>query len=180
MKKLLAFLVVGVLPVLASGQPPAPKQPEALKSLDWMIGSWEGESWIEFAPGQRRTNRSLETVQRKVGGAVFLIEGFHKGKAPGQDGNEEETTTHESLSMLLYDGNAKRYRFIAYTARQGYGEYEVKLIDGGWQWEMVNPAGKQRFTITHTEKDEWSETGETSQDGKHWRKFFEMNLHRAK
>jgi VCBS repeat-containing protein len=115
-----------------------------------------------------------------VGGAVLLIEGFHKGKPPGQDGKEEEVTTHESLSMLLYDANAKRYRFIAYTARQGYGEFEVKLIDGGWQWEMVSPASKQRFTITHTEKDEWSETGETSQDGKNWHKFFEMTLHRAK
>jgi hypothetical protein len=180
MKKLVALLLLGVLPVPASAQPPASKPPEALKSLDWMIGPWEGESWVEFAPGQRRTNRSLETIQRKVGGAVLLIEGAHKGKAAGQDGKEEEINTHESLSMLLYDGNAKRYRFIAYTARQGYGEYEAKLIEGGWQWEMVSPAGKQRFTITHTEKDEWSETGETSQDGKNWRKFFEMTLHRAK
>ena len=145
-----------------------------------MVGSWEGTSWIEFAPGQRRTNNSLETVQSKVGGAVLLFEGFHKGKRPGQDGKEVEVTTHDSLSMLLYDGKAKRYRFVAYTARQGYGDFEAKLIDGGWQWETASPAGKLRFTITHTDKDEWFESGEASEDGKSWRKFFEMTLHRVK
>ena len=180
MRTLLAALLFSVFPVPLSAQPPAREQPEALKSLDWMVGSWEGTSWIEFAPGQRRTNNSLETVQSKVGGAVLLIEGFHKGKRPGQDGKEVEVTTHDSLSMLLYDGNAKRYHLVAYTARQGYGDFEAKLIDGGWQWETASPAGKLRFTITHTDKDEWFESGEASEDGKSWRKFFEMTLHRVK
>jgi hypothetical protein len=180
MKKLFALLLVAVLPISVSAQPPTPKESEGLKSLDWMVGSWEGKSWIEFAPGQRRTNNSMETVESKVGGAVLLIEGFHKGKRPGQDGKDEEVTTHDALSMLLYDAKAKRYRFVAYSARQGYGDFEAKLIDGGWQWEMASPAGKLRFTITHTEKDEWAEKGEASQDGKSWRKFFEMTLHRVK
>jgi hypothetical protein len=180
MRKLLVLLLLGVFPISLPAQPTTPKQPESLKSLDWMVGSWEGKSWIEFAPGQRRTNNSLEIVHSKVGGAVLLIEGFHKGKRPGQDGKEEEVTTHDALSMLLYDGKAKRYRFVTYTARQGYGDFEAKLIDGGWQWEMANSAGKLRFTITHTDKDEWFENGEASQDGKSWHKFFEMTLHRVK
>ena len=54
------------------------------------------------------------------------------------------------------------------------------MIDGGWQWETASPAGKLRFTITHTDKDEWFESGEASEDGKSWRKFFEMTLHRVK
>ena len=180
MRTLLAALLFSVFSVPLSAQPPAREQPESLKSFDWMVGSWEGTSWIEFGPGQRRTNNSLETVQSKVGGAVLLFEGFHKGKRPGQDGKEVEVTTHDSLSMLLYDGKAKRYRFVAYTARQGYGDFEAKLIDGGWQWETASPAGKLRFTITHTDKDEWFESGEASEDGKSWRKFFEMTLHRVK
>ena len=82
MRTLLAALLFSVFPVPPSAQPPAREQAEALKSLAWMVGSWEGTSWIEFAPGQRRTNISLETVQSKVGGAVLLFEGFHKGKTP--------------------------------------------------------------------------------------------------
>jgi hypothetical protein len=180
MRTLLAALLFSVLPVPLSAQPPAREQPEALKPLDWMVGSWEGTSWIEFAPGQRRTNNSPETVQSKVGGAVLLFEGFHKGKTRGQDGKEVEVTTHDSLSMLLYDEKDKRYRFVAYTARQGYGDFEAKLIDGGWRWETASSAGKLRFTIAHTDKDEWFESGEISEDGKSWRKFFEMTLHRVK
>ncbi len=45
---------------------------------------------------------------------------------------------------------------------------------------MDGPAGKTRFTITHTDKDEWSESGEATGDGKSWHKFFEMTLHRVK
>lgn len=181
MKKLYTTLLLGMLPILLSAQPPAPQRPDALmKSLDWMVGSWEGTSWIEFAPGQRRTNNSLETVQSKVGGGVILIEGFHKGKRTGEDGKEKQVTTHEALSMLLYDAKAKRFRFVAYTASQGYGDFEAQLIDHGWRWEMSNPTGKMRFTITHSDKDEWSEGGEVSQDGKTWHKFFEMTLHRVK
>jgi hypothetical protein len=145
-----------------------------------MIGKWEGESWIELAPGQRHSNRSLETVQSKVGGAVLLIEGFHRGPRAGKDGKEEEVTTHDAMAMLLYDGRAKRYRFVAYTARQGYGDYEATLADNGWEWGMKTPAGRVKFTIVHTDNDEWSERGENSSDGKNWHQFFQMTLHRAK
>jgi hypothetical protein len=77
MRKLFAVLLIGFLPIPLFAQQAAPKQSEELQTLNWMVGCWEGESWIEFAPGQRRTNRSLETVQSKVGGAVLLIEGYH-------------------------------------------------------------------------------------------------------
>src|SRR5271167_1339158 len=99
MKWFLGVLLLGLFPIPLSAQPPAPKHPYALKSLDWMVGSWEGKSWIEFAPGQRGSNDSLEIVQSKVGGAVLLIEGLHKVKRPGQDSKEEEVTTHDALSM---------------------------------------------------------------------------------
>jgi hypothetical protein len=178
--KHIALLLIGVLPAPLLAQPSVPKQADALKSLRWLVGQWEGESWIELGPGERKTNRSLETVQSKVGGSVLLIEGFHKGRRAGQDGKEEDVVTHDAIGMLLYDAKANRYRFVAYTARQGYGEFEAKLVEGGWQWEMTTPAGKVRFTITHTDKDEWSETGEASQDGKSWRPFFGMLLHRVK
>jgi hypothetical protein len=75
MRKLFACLVIGFLPIPLFAQQAEPKQSEELQALNWMVGRWEGESWVEFAPGQRRTNHSLETVHSKVGGAVLLIEG---------------------------------------------------------------------------------------------------------
>jgi hypothetical protein len=180
MQKLLAILFIAMMPAPLLGQPSTAKPSEDLKTLTWMVGQWEGESWIELTPGQRRTNRSLESVRDKVGGSVLLIEGCHKEKRSGQDGKDEGAVTHESISMLIYDGKAKRYRFVAYTARQGYGDFEAKLLERGWEWEMPTPTGRIRFTITHTKNDEWSEKGEASQDGKTWHPFFGMLLHRVK
>jgi hypothetical protein len=180
MRKLIVGLSIAFLAMPLLAQQAAPKKAEDLQSLNWMVGRWEGESWIEFAPGQRRTSQSLETVQSKVGGAVMLIEGYHKGKTAEASDKAEDTVTHESISMLLYDSNAKRYRFVAYTARQGYGEFQVKVTGSRWEWEMPAPSGRVRFTITHPDKDEWSEKGESSQDGKSWHQFFGMTLHRTK
>lgn len=177
MKKLLAILLLWTWSTPLLAQTPTTAQREQMKKLDWMVGQWKGESWIEFAPGQRRTNISTESVQSKVGGSVLLIEGLHKGKRPGKD---EEVITHDALALLLYDEKAKRYRFLAYTAGQGYGEYEPKLIEGGWQWESQSPSGRVRFTIKRTDKGEWYEVGELSPDGQTWRQFFEMRLQRVK
>ena len=177
MKKLMALLLLGMWSIPLRAQAPAANPREEMKKLDWMVGQWKGQSWIELAPGQRRTSTSTESVQSKVGGAVLLIEGLHKGKRPGQ---EEEVITHDALALLLYDEKAKRYRFVTYTAGQGYGEHEAKLVEGGWQWGLQSPAGSVRFTIKRTDKDEWSEIGEISPDGKSWRQFFEMTLQRMK
>ena len=177
MKKLITLLLLGLLPIPLLAQTPTANPREEMKKLDWLVGQWKGQSWIELAPGQRRTSNSTESVQSKVGGSVLLIEGLHKGKRPGQ---EEEVVTHDALALLLYDEKAKRYRFVTYTAGQGYGEYEVKLVEGGWQWELPSPAGSVRFTIKRTDKGAWFESGEISQDGKSWRQFFEMTLQRVK
>jgi hypothetical protein len=48
-------------------------------------------------------------------------------------------------------------------------------------WAFRSPrGGDARFTIRLTEKDQWQEIDEFSQDGKTWDKFFEMTLQRVK
>jgi hypothetical protein len=179
MQKLIAYLLIGFLPTPLLAQQSATKEAEGLSMVHWMVGRWEGESWLEFEPGQRKINHALESVQSRVGDAVLLIEGYHKGKIAGEAEKAEDVVIHDLIRILLYDSKAKRYRFVAYTARQGYGDFQAKLADGGWGWEMTTPSGSVRFTITHTDKDEWSEKGEASPDGKTWRQFFGMTLHRV-
>jgi hypothetical protein len=162
LQKVIAYLLIGLLPTPLLAQQTAAKQADGLKTLDWMVDKWEGESWLEFAPGQRKTNHSLETVQSKVGGAVLLIEGYHKGKIAGQPETAEDVITDKYSSILLDDSKAERHRFIAFTARQGYGDFQVKVADECWEWETTTPSGRVRFTITHSDKDEWSEKGEAS------------------
>lgn len=168
--------VVGSSP----GQPPAAPaaQRDAMKKLDFLVGQWKGEGWIEFAPGQRRTFQGTEVVQGKLDGLLLSVEGRHLGR-PGDDG--KEVVVHSAFALVSYDDKAKHYRFQAFTGRGTYEETEAKVTDGQLVWGMTVPQfGEVRYTTKLDAKGRWFEVGEVSPDGKAWRKFFEMTLERVK
>ena len=161
------------------GQPPtAPAaQRDAMAKLDFLIGQWKGEGWMEFAPDQRRTFNGIETVQSKLDGLLLAIEGLHRAGA-GDKG--QQIVVHSAFTVMSYDDKAKRYRFQAFTGRGTYEDAEAKVSDGQLVWGMKIPQfGDVRYTIKRDEKGRWFEVGEVSQDGKEWRKFFEMTLERV-
>jgi hypothetical protein len=172
------LLVVSAAPSRGQdAQAPAAQQ-EAMKKLDFLVGQWQGESWLELGPGQRRTAQGTETVQRKLNGLLLTIEGIHKRKVGDK---VEESIVHEAFAVISYDEHAKRYRFQAYTGRGNYAEAETKVGDRSLEWSMRIPQGGEvRYTIRLNEKGQWFEIGEFSRDGKEWRKFFEMTLERVK
>src|SRR5438105_15866911 len=110
----LPWVAILFLPVAAGsspGQPPAPAaQQEAMKKLDFLVGQWKGEGWMEFAPGQRRTFQGTEVVHSKLDGLLLTVEGLHRGRV-GDRG--EEVVVHNAFALVSYDGQAKRYRFQA-------------------------------------------------------------------
>jgi hypothetical protein len=171
----LLTVVVGSSP----GQPPTgpAAQRDAIKKLDFLIGQWSGEGWMEFAPGQRRTFKGTEVVQSKLDGLLLSVEGLHRGNG-GDKG--EEVVVHNAFGLVSYDDKAKRYRFQSFTSRGGYENAEAKVSEGELVWGTKMPQfGDVRFTIKLDEKGRWFEVGEVSQDGKEWRKFFEMMLERV-
>jgi hypothetical protein len=163
---------------LASGQAPAPPpaQLEAMRKLDRWVGEWKGSGWAAYGRGQRNEFTIVETVRRKVGGSVLLVEGRGTKKADGG-----EVVVHEALALLSYDDGTKRYRWEAHDLRGQSITVEPKLIDGGLEWGFRS--GERgvtvRFTIRFDEK-RWHEVGEVSPDGKAWTKFLEMTLQRQK
>jgi hypothetical protein len=164
----------------ASGQEPRPPvaQQEAMKKLDFLVGRWQGESWTEFAPGQKRRARGSETVERKLDGLLLTIEGRHRRLADDKAGG---AVVHNAFAVVSYDDRAKRYRFQAYTGTGQYADAEAKVADGRLEWSMQVPGlGHMRYTITVNDKGQWSEVGEMSRDGKEWRTFFGMTLDRVK
>jgi hypothetical protein len=175
---LLAAVVVSLSPALGPAQAPAAAQRDAMKKLDFLVGEWKGEGWMELGPGQRRTFRGTEVVQSKLGGLLLTLEGLHRGQAGGKP---EEVTVHNAFAVVSYDDKGKRYRFQAHTARGGYEDVEAKVADGQLVWGMKVPQfGEVRYTIKRDDKGRWFEVGEVSQDGKEWRKFFEMTLEPVK
>jgi hypothetical protein len=171
------FVLVTTGALSAPGQPPAPAaQQDAMKKLDFLVGQWKGEGWMDVA-GQRRTFKGTEVVQRKLDGLLLAIEGLHRGQV-GEKG--EEGIVHNAFALVSYDDKAKRYRLQAFTSRGAHEDGEATVSEGKLVWGMKVPQfGEIRFTIKLDDMSRWFETGEVSRDGKTWQQFFEMTLRRA-
>lgn len=179
LRRLAAFCVwSSVLPLTtlstARAQMP-PVQLEEMEKVAFLVGNWEGEGWMELGPGERSTFHGTETVESRLGGTVLLIEGLHYEKMSP----DEEVPVHHALAVLSYDEREMRYRFDSHLADGRYLNAEGRLVDGAFQWGFRDERGTSiRFTIHSNEEGEWFETGEMSQDGENWRKFFEMTMRR--
>lgn len=180
MKKIGLLLLVLMLPVpMFAQQANVAEQREAMKKLERWIGKWQGTGWIEYAPGKRMTGFTItESIQSKLGGLALLVEGLGKGKRGDE---KEESIIHEALATISYDERAKKYRFVTHTEKGQFAIPEIKVTESGWEWGIQFPQGGGfRYTIKFTDKDEWHEIGERSQDGKTWTQFHEMTLKRVK
>lgn len=175
MKKIAAIVLLLVLPLALSAQTPFSPKLAEMKRLDFLVGQWQGEGWIMFSPNQRHTFRQTENVQRKVDGAVLLIEGLGKSMDAGNAG----AIVHSAFAVLSYDKDAKVFRIRAFRADGSSVDTEAKVSENMLIWGFRDPrAGNIRFTIKLNEKGQWFETGEMSRDGQTWLKFFEMTLNR--
>jgi hypothetical protein len=171
----LPLLCLIALP-LAAQTPSIAAQRQAIEKLDFMVGKWQGEGWIERPPGPRVTFTQTENVQKKIDGLVLLVEGKGVGKPAGGDG---PASTFEAMGVISYDDQRQRYRFVTNTSEGRGGEFELKLTERGWEWGFSIPqGGRVRYTMKLTDDGQWYETGEFSQDEKTWRKFHEMTLKR--
>lgn len=164
------FLVVPAL--FAQGPPKPEAQLAAMAKLDSMIGTWNGEGWMDFG-GRRATFRGSEVVQRKLGGVALLVEGNFVSRPAGAD---KEIPVHTTLGVISFDPQAQKYRFTSWLATGTSGDRELILTDVGWRWETKGPRGVIRYDTKITASGEWIEIGERSADGTEWTKFFEMKL----
>ncbi|HYO11998.1 MAG TPA: DUF1579 family protein [Thermoanaerobaculia bacterium] len=181
MKTLVLLLSLAVVPLPLPAQMPGSDatkaQREEMKKLDFLVGRWKGQGWVEMAPGKRETFTQTENVQSKVGGLALLVEGRGTSKLPGSD---QEVTSFEAMGLLSWDEENRRYRFFSGTTLGRFGESEGRLVPGGFEWGFRTPqGGRVRYTIKLTEKGEWHEVGEFSRDGKTWQQFHEMTLQRV-
>lgn len=177
MKLIMSLLLLLALPASVFTQAGPPAQNQEMKKLDFLIGEWQGEGWTEFVQGQRRTAPITEKVQSKLGGTILLVEGMGKKKA---EGGREEVVVHNALGVISYDAGAKLYRVRSYLADGRATDSEASFVEDGFQWRFKTPQGLSiKYTVKLTEKGEWFERGEMSQDGKTWRQFHEMTLRKV-
>lgn len=141
-----------------------------VKKLDLWVGKWKGTGWMQQS-AEKETFTGTENVQRKLDGLAMLVEGKFT--------NKENVVVHETLAVVSFNPKTKNYDFSTYLASGIKGMYELKLTAEGFQWDIPFPGGKIRY-MTKLTADTWFEIGEMSRDdGKIWRKFFEMDLKRV-
>ncbi len=178
MKKILLaaiFLIMGATAAFGQMDKEAQKkliemQRAEMKKLELWVGKWEGSGWMQQGP-EKETFTGTENVQRKLDGLAMLVEGKFT--------NKENVVIHETLAVVSYNTKSKNYDFSSYLANGTRGEFVLKSTADGFQWDIPFPGGKIRYTTKLT-ADTWFEIGEMSRDdGKTWRKFFEMTLKRV-
>ena len=138
----------------------------AMKKLSFLVGEWQGESWMQMGP-EKRTSKGTEVVQLKLGGLLLVVEGrFESG---GQ-------VIHNAYGVLSYDPRAKQYRFHAYTANGYMADAKVDVKETGFDWSFEpNPGTTVRYEMRLDDKGEWLEKGFFVREGNPIQ-FFEMRL----
>jgi hypothetical protein len=110
-KRLAAVLILLAAPVPAFAQIHSAANSAEMRKLDFLLGAWEGEGWMDFGPGRRHATKVKESAQGKAEGSVLTFEGMGKARAPGKD---EELVVHSAFGIVWYDGEAKRFRMMAW------------------------------------------------------------------
>ncbi|MDP9192897.1 MAG: hypothetical protein M3P06_14440 [Acidobacteriota bacterium] len=151
---------------------------EEMGKLDFLIGEWKGEAWMQRGPGKPEYYLQTEKVTPKAGGKALLVEGLGRKKL--EDGSAGEVI-HDAIALISWDKTKKNYRFDAHVAQQESVDTAIEVTAPNTaMWGFDTPQGKIRFTIRLTDKGEWNEIGEFSRDGANWMKFFEMTLTKSK
>ena len=168
----LAVLALAARPVLAQ-LPDGSANRAAINRLEFMVGKWRGEAWMQRGPERVQTTMT-ETVERKLGGVVLQVEGL--GIVPAT-GASEARTVHHALAVVSFDPQTSAYGLRSYIATGQAGDFALTLIPGGVSWSREVPGGRIRNTA-QIGNGEWHEIGEFSRDGVSWIQIMELRLRR--
>ena len=173
-----AFVVALAVMVSVLGFAQAPdggskEQIEAIKKLDFLVGSWKGTA-SAISSGRKFEMAGYESVSLKAGGCALLIEAQYKTNAGGT-----ERTVHDVLAILYYDVAKKEYKMMSQLANGLRGDFVVELKGKGFVWSQKHPIfGNVRYTMHMSDTGEWIEIGEREEDGK-WVQILEMKLKKS-
>lgn len=141
-------------------------QIEKLKPLERMNGNWRGTAWYA-GPGGRKTELTqTERVGSLLGGAIKVVE--------GRGYNAAGETTFNAVGVIAYDTQQEKLIMKSYTAGR-MGEFEIKVTEDGFQWEIPAGPAKIRYTAKLTD-DTWTEFGERVVGDQPPFRFFEMTV----
>ncbi|MDA1029026.1 MAG: hypothetical protein O3B41_08250 [Bacteroidetes bacterium] len=173
--KTLFFVLLLALPFAAEAQPKLATQQEAMRRLEFLIGTWEGEGWMQLGPGARVEFLGNEHVESMLDGSILKVKGTHFSKK-----DPSGKPVHDAFGIFSYNEPAGNYDFRAFLATGMNGSYSGHFENDAFIWGFEIAQGTVRYTVRLTEAGEWHEIGEFSPKGTTmWYQNFEMKLHKV-
>src|SRR3989304_1935605 len=111
MKTTISLLLFWTLTACAFAQDAGGINRAEMKKVDWALGQWEGEGWVESQSGGKLTFTANAISKSKLDGVIQLLEGTSKFRREGVD---SEVIINSHISILSYDPKAKCYRLRSY------------------------------------------------------------------
>jgi hypothetical protein len=167
----LALLVLA--PAGGAQAPDGSASRAAIDRLDFMVGRWKGEAWMQRGAEKIQTTMT-EVVERRLGGVALLVEG--RGEVPAS-GAAPARMVHHALAVVSFDPQTGTYTMRSYLANGLSGDFSLTPVEGGVQWSREVPGGRVRNTARFG-NGEWHEIGEFSRDGTTWTTVMEIKLRR--
>lgn len=149
---------------------------QALRRLDVLIGDWEVEPIVDG----RSVGRSRTTFEWVEGGAFLRqyseADADFAASSPEWQANAPFPTT----SLIGLDDSTDLFTMLYADARDVFRVYQVSVVDGVWRQWRDAPGFNQRFTGILSEDDTTIDgLWEMSEDGRTWRKDFDLVYRRT-
>lgn len=140
---------------------------EAMNSLSFMLGTWEGTGYYQQGRSERSNFDIHETIESKLDGLVYLVEGL---------GTSDGSPVHEAMALISWDIEKSEYVFESHTLDGRSARSSGTLKDSTFTWGFGIPDGGKIQYKMEFSNDKWHETGSYSPDGETWYTFMEMKL----
>lgn len=143
---------------------------EAMNNLSFMEGTWEGTGYYQQGRSDRMKFEIHETIQPKLGGLVYLVEGV---------GTSDGNPVHEALALISWDIDKGEYVFESHTLDGRSARASGTLEDSTFTWGFgLMDGGIIKYKMEFND-NKWHETGSFSRDGATWYPFMEMKLNKV-
>ncbi|WP_263381228.1 hypothetical protein [Granulicella arctica] len=135
-------------------QPDLEKQRAAMEKLDFLIGTWFGESHVQRGAGDPTTLAQTEEVRYKLDGLLLVIGGMGRTQ-------EDQTPVLQALGIISYDDATGSYRIRTWNDGR-YLESDVQLLGDGRSLRWGFGVGEIRSSsLLQIDKEgQWTEIAE--------------------
>jgi len=141
-----------------------------MKTLQLLVGKWQGEGYIIDQSRQKTNFQQEELIEYDLDSTILSIEGV--GKSDGK-------IVHHARAIISPSDTSGKFEFYSFLSDGRKGKFMMEQEGEVIKWFIETEQGTIRYTITLS-KNNYHEIGEFGYGDGNWYPFLEMNLKRVK